>query len=204
MMSARFAIPWIVLLALPALGQTFAIDSDASKVLIHVGKTGLASFAGHEHDVAARSVHGKVIADREDLSRSSIDVVFDAAALTVIDKGEPPEDIPKVQSEMQGPKVLDVARFPTIRFRSSNIAGTQVSPGVYDLKVTGEMLLRRGSKIITLPLKAEFRGNSLIATGKTTLKQTDFGIEPISAGAGFVKVEDELRVEFEIIARAER
>jgi hypothetical protein len=75
---------------------------------------------------------------------------------------------------------------------------------VYDLNVTGEILLLRKSKAITLPLKVEFRGETLTARGKTTLKQTDFWIEPISAGAGLVKVEDELRVEFEILARAAR
>jgi polyisoprenoid-binding protein YceI len=82
-----------------------------------LGQTGIASFAGHEHEVAARSFEGRVIADREDLSRSSVEVTFDASALKVIVQGEPVEDVPKVQAEMQGPKVLDAARFPTIRFR---------------------------------------------------------------------------------------
>lgn len=204
MINARFAVLWISLSALPALGQTYAVDSDGSQVLIHVGKTGLASFAGHEHDVAAPSLHGKVIADREDISRSSVDVVFEASDLKVVGKGEPPEDVPKVQSEMQGPKVLDVARFPTIRFRSRSVAGSQLSPGVYDLKVTGEISLRGRTKLITVPLKVEIRGNTVTARGKTILKQTDFGIEPISAGGGLVKVEDELRVEFEILARGEQ
>lgn len=204
MINARFAVLWISLSALPALGQTYAVDSDGSQVLIHVGKTGLASFAGHEHDVAARSLHGKVIADREDISRSSVDVVFEASDLKVVGKGEPPEDVPKVQSEMQGPKVLYLARFPTIRFRSRSVAGSQLSPGVYDLKVTGEISLRGRTKIITVPLKVEIRGNTVTARGKTILKQTDFGIEPISAGGGLVKVEDELRVEFEILARGEQ
>jgi len=204
MTNTRLAVLWIALLPLAALGQTYAIDSDGSKVLIHVGKTGLGSFAGHEHDIAARSLHGKVIIDREDISRSSVDVVFEAIALKVVGKGEPPEDIPKVQSEMQGPKVLDVTRFPTIRFSSRSVGGSQVSPGVYDLRVTGEISLRGRTRLIPLPVKVEIRGNTVTARGKTTLKQTDFGIEPISAGGGLVKVEDELRLEFEILARAER
>jgi hypothetical protein len=33
------------------------------------------------------------------------------------------------------------------------------------------------------------------------LKQRDFGIEPVSVGGGTVKVKDELRVEFEIVAK---
>ena len=35
--------------------------------------------------------------------------------------------------------------------------------------------------------------------GTVTLKQRDFGIEPISIAGGTVKVKDELKVQFEIV-----
>ena len=43
-------------------------------------------------------------------------------------------------------------------------------------------------------------GRDLTATGKFTIKQTDFGIKPISIG-GVVKVKDELNITFTIAAR---
>jgi len=43
-------------------------------------------------------------------------------------------------------------------------------------------------------------GASLTATGKFAIKQTDFGIKPISVG-GVVKVKDELTITFTISAR---
>jgi polyisoprenoid-binding protein YceI len=38
-------------------------------------------------------------------------------------------------------------------------------------------------------------------TGSTKLKQTDFGITPVSVGGGTVKVKDELKLDFQILAR---
>src|SRR5438445_2248589 len=72
-----------------AATHTFAVDSSASSIRIHVGKTGIGSFAGHEHEVVARSVQGEVEIDSEDLSRSSVEVSIDARSLTVTAENEP-------------------------------------------------------------------------------------------------------------------
>jgi hypothetical protein len=47
---------------------------------------------------------------------------------------------------------------------------------------------------------ARIDGDTLTATGKFTIKQTDFGIKPISVG-GVVKVKDDLNINFTIVAR---
>jgi hypothetical protein len=36
--------------------------------------------------------------------------------------------------------------------------------------------------------------------GKLTLRQTDFGITPVSAGGGTVKVKDELGIDYKFVA----
>ena len=84
-MIARLSCVLMLLCLRPAAAasRTFAIDSNASNVRAHVGKTGIGSFAGHEHEVVARSMQGEVVADFEDLSRSSVDVTVSARALTV-------------------------------------------------------------------------------------------------------------------------
>jgi polyisoprenoid-binding protein YceI len=38
-------------------------------------------------------------------------------------------------------------------------------------------------------------------TARTTLKQTDFGIKPISVGGGMIKVKDQVEIDFTIFAR---
>jgi hypothetical protein len=37
--------------------------------------------------------------------------------------------------------------------------------------------------------------------GAATLKQTDFGITPVTVAGGTVKVKDEVKIEFEVVLR---
>jgi len=172
-----------------AAPRTFMIDSSASSVRLHVGKTGLVSFAGHEHEVVARSVEGEVDADFEDLSRSAVEVVVDASSLTVRAEGEPEGDPPQIEQAMKGRQVLDAKRFPDIRFRSQQVTAKGLSPGSYQLTVAGDLLLHGAVQPIVVPIRIDLMDDVLTGTGKFVLKQTDFGIEPTTAAAGLVKVE---------------
>ena len=107
--------------AVAAAEQGYTVVAGQSSVRIHVGKTGVFGFAGHEHDVVAPVAQGTVVADPADLARSSVTVSFDAAALKVTADGEPAKDVPEVQAKMVGPEVLDAARFQSITFRSRSV-----------------------------------------------------------------------------------
>jgi len=77
----------------------------------------------------------------------------------------------------------------------------EVAEGVYELQVTGELSLHGVARTVTVPVRVEMAGNSLTASGKTTLAQKAFGIEPVSAGGGTVKVKNELGIEFKLVGR---
>lgn len=186
-----------------AAEQGYTVVAEQSAVRIHVGKSGVFGFAGHSHDVVAPVAQGTVVADPADLARSSVTLSFDAGALKVTAEGEPAGDAPKVQEKMVGPEVLDVARFPSITFRSTSVAGKEVRAGVYDLQVTGDLALHGATRSTVLPLRVEVAGETLTASGKTVLRQTDFGMKPVSVG-GVVNVKNELGVDFRIVARAGR
>lgn len=204
-MRSRSAVLLVLALAADrpasAAPRTYVIDAAASAVRIHVGKSGVFGFAGHTHDVLAERLEGRVEADTEDLACSSVELSFEASGLKVSAEGEPAGDAAKVQDAMSGPKVLDVARFPAIRFRSQRVAGRRVAEGVYELQVTGELSLHGVVRTVTVPVRVELAGNTLAASGRTTLGQRAFGIEPVSAGGGTVKVKDELGIEFKLVGR---
>jgi polyisoprenoid-binding protein YceI len=182
-----------------AESRTYEVDPAKSTLQVSVGKSGLFSFAGHGHEVIATSFGGTVVADEADLGRSTVNLVFQAAALKLGDKDEPPEDVPKVQEKMAGPEVLDVSRFPTVHFRSTGVKGKPVAKGGYDLELVGELELHGVTKGLTLPVHVDLAEESLTATGTASLRQTDFGIKPVSV-AGVVKVKDELSLKFSVEA----
>lgn len=183
-----------------AAAATYRVDASASRVTIKVGKAGLFKFAGHEHEVSALGFSGEVRADPSEIGHSSVQLAFEASAVKVTGSGDSAEDVPKIQATMSGPTVLDVARFPEIRFQSRTVGGRLQADGSWALEVTGDLRLRSVSRPLTLPLRAEISGDALTASGKVILKQSEFGIEPVSV-AGVVNVKNELQVEYRIVAR---
>jgi polyisoprenoid-binding protein YceI len=204
-MMSRIPIA-LLLLALPAAAasRTFAIDSKASSVQMHVGKTGIGSFAGHEHQILAPLIQGEVNADFDDLPGSTVEMLVNARAMIVSEEGEPKGDAPKVTQAMRGPNVLNAARFPVIRFRSQKVSGKKVSASSYQLEVQGDLTVHGTTKPIVVPLKVDLQGATLTGDGKVTLKQSDYGIKPTTAAGGLVQVEDEVPVTLHIVAREAR
>jgi polyisoprenoid-binding protein YceI len=187
------------LTAAAAGSRTFNVDTARSKALIDVGKAGAFSFAGHTHEVEAPLTSGVVHFDSDDVSKSDLRLQFNAAAMKVTGKGEPPGDVPKVTEAMLGEQVLDVKKYPSITFESTAVSG-RGSASSLDLQITGNLTIRGTTKPVRSIASAKIEGDTLTATGKFAIKQTDFGIKPISVG-GVVKVKDELAINFTIVAR---
>lgn len=182
-----------------AAGATYSVVESKSSVQIHVGKSGAFSFAGHKHEVQA-PVSGTVVADPKDVSGSSVDLTFASARLRVLPEGEPSGDAPKVEAAMHGPEVLDAVRFPKIQFKSKKVTGHALSSDAYDLSLVGELSLHGATREITVPVKVTLEGHTLTAVGKATLLHDQFGMKPVAAGGGTVKVANEIQIDFKIVA----
>ena len=180
-----------LLLALHALApaQERAIDPARSTVTVHVAKTGMFSAFGHAHEVRGPIAQGSVAASSAD---PKVEMVVRAEDLKVLDPDLKPADRAEVQATMLGPKVLDTARFPEIRFRS-----IRVQHEGEGWRIEGELTLHGQTHPVTVTAR-EANGHY---TASASFKQSAFGIVPVTAGGGTVKVKDELRLEFEIFVK---
>ena len=160
------------------------IDTANSTLTIHVGKTGLFSAAGHEHEVSAPIQQGVI----DDSGSGRVQFVVKSARLTV----RPESDQAKVQSTMQS-DVLQSDKYPEIKFESTSVRST----GSDVWSVTGNLTLHG----TTRPVTTEVRKASGAYSGESRIKQTEFGIQPVKVAGGTVKVKDELKIEFMIRAK---
>src|SRR5450432_1220224 len=194
-------VPLAAVLAAPsaqAQPRRYTLDPAASQLKIHVGKTGVFGFAGHEHDVVAGTFHGTATFDPDRIAQSAVDLTFEAGALRVTGKGEPKGDAAEVQAAMIGAACLDVHRFSAIHFVSKTVAAVgEARQGGRDLSIAGALTLHGVTRPLTIRVHLDITGDALEATGSTTIRQTDFGITPISK-AGVVKVKDELALSWHI------
>lgn len=187
-------------LAVIADMAAYPIDTAKSRVTIHVGKSGAFSFlAGHTHEVSGPIQSGSVDVDQQDPARSRVRLVIASADLMVSAAGEPAGDAPKVQETMQGDHVLDVHRFPQITYESTAIMLKSRRENVLELSVTGQLTIRDITRAVTVPVQVELAPDGLSANGQFEVKQTAFGIKPISVG-GVVSVKDTLGIQFAIAA----
>jgi polyisoprenoid-binding protein YceI len=165
-----------------------------SEILVRTDRGGLLSFAGHRHVIRAERFTGTLhLSDDPDSTRISLTI--EAGSLVVIDDDLDPEDVAKVQKEMEE-NVLEVASHPEIGFVSSSARWQERE----EVEVTGELSLHGATRPISFPMKVSREPDRLFLTGEVELKQKDFGIEPVSAGLGAVKVKNEVKISFELVA----
>jgi polyisoprenoid-binding protein YceI len=182
--------------------QVWTVDAADSQVVIRVGKAGVFAFAGHAHEVAVTDVRGQVEVNPADLSRARVSLEFTAAALRVTGKDEPPADVAEVQRVMLSDQVLDVIRFPTISFRSSRVSVAARTTTAADLLIEGNLTLHGTTRPMTIRASTAFdAGGRLTARGSCAFKQSDFGMVPVTAAGGTVRVRDEVDVQFVLRAR---
>jgi polyisoprenoid-binding protein YceI len=183
-----------------AAAVAYRVDPARSHATIHVAKTGVLSFAaGHSHQVTGPLRSGTVDVDADHPEQSRLRLAFAASDLKVSSAGEPEKDVPKVQETMDGEQVLDVAHHPEITYQSSAVRLKKRAGNALDLDVTGQLTVRGVPREVVAPVHVELAGDGLVATGRFAVKQSAFGIKPISV-AGVVNVKDELDIEFSIAA----
>jgi polyisoprenoid-binding protein YceI len=71
----------------------------------------------------------------------------------------------------------------------------------YALKITGDMTIREITKEVTFDATVNVAGNELSGMATSTLLMSDFGVGPINI-IGILKTEDEVKLTFNLIARA--
>ena|SRR5437762_9919772 len=179
--ASRTLLSYIALSSLFASAAQHPLDREHSTFTIHVGKAGLFSLAGHEHKVASIITEGAM----DDAGEGHIWFRIDAHKLTVLSE----KDQAEVQTTMQT-KVLESDRFPEIRFESTSVHRLAAD----QWKVEGNLTLHGQ----THPVVAEVHRAGSRYEGRSTIRQTDFGIQPVSVAGGTVKVKDELAIEFSI------
>ena len=176
------AASWVCGLGVSA--QQHNIDTQKSTLTIHVGKTGVFSGLGHEHEVRAPIHSGTA----DTGAHPAVEVHVNAQELRVVGKDEPEKNRAEVQKTILGPEVLDSERHQEIVFKST--AAEPAGPEQWTLH--GNLTLRGQTRPVTVQVTLK-DGRY---TGAATVKQTDFGIKP--PGKAGVKAKDEVIIEFDV------
>ena len=162
--------------------------SPSSRFEVTTGKGGLLGFAGHTHVIRARAFSGRVVFYPHNPAASRVEIVVPTDSLEVL---TPPDtaEIRKVTEAMRT-EVLDVQRYPEIRFVSKTL--TAADGGFV---IVGDLTMAGRTREVRAEVKVNIHPDSLRATTTFAVNQTDFGIRPFRGGpGGSVRVADRVSV----------
>jgi polyisoprenoid-binding protein YceI len=178
-------------LSLPALGTatTWKVDPQHTSAQFAVKHLMISTVRGEFH-----GVNGTVNWDDKDVTKSTVDITIDA---TTVDTREPQRD-----GHLKSPDFFDVAKFPTMTFKSTKIE--QVSAG--KLKVTGDLTIHGVTKEVVLNVEGPTAaikdpwGNPRTAISATAkVNRQDFGVKwNKSLDGGGVVVSDEVNITIDL------
>lgn len=184
--SIAVSVSVLLLGAIHAAAQSVRIDPQRSTMTVKVGKSGLFSAFGHNHEIRAPIASGSIVA----AGTPSVELMVDARRMEVLDPGVEVKERSEVQKTMLSDAVLDVQRYPEIRFVSTTVEAG--SGNRY--RVHGELTLHG----VTRPVMLTVEQREGRYRGSAKLKQTEFEMKPVTVGGGTVKVKDEVEIVFEI------
>lgn len=177
----------------------YLVDPKISRLTVRVSAAGLLSALGHNPTIAVRGVAGELEFAPSSPGDSAVRIRVRANALSVQDdiSEKDRREIERVMHE----EVLETARFPEIVFESTRITATPAGDGPYSVTASGHLTLHGVARDQLIPAQVVQMGDTLRAFGEFPLKQAVYGIKLVSVAGGTLKVKDELRVSFDMVAR---
>lgn len=181
----------IVFLTLPFLFPSAALaapdqynfDKSHTHIVFLVNHLGFSNTVGRITDY-----DGSFSFDPKEPEKSQIDVTLKSASIAT--------DVLDLDKELQGEKFLNVAKFPTMHFKSTKIAITDKQKG----DVEGELTLLGVTKPVTMQVTYNKSGVNPYSnnyesgfSADVTIKRSEFGMNAYEPAVG-----DEVRIHLEV------
>jgi polyisoprenoid-binding protein YceI len=177
----------------------FLIDRTASRFTVQAFATGLLSSFGHNPTIGIRDFAGEVQFTPETYEAARLHVTLQTADLEVLDEMKT-DDRKKIEQAMFD-DVLQVQQYPTAVYDSTQISVQKLGNDLLLARIVGELTFHGNTQSLPMDARVTDMGAMLRASGEFSLRQSDYGIKPFSFAGGALRLKDELKFKFEIMAR---
>jgi polyisoprenoid-binding protein YceI len=177
----------------------YTADPRVSRFTVKISTGGPLAKLGHNPTISIADFASDIECDPNEMEASHFTFSVHAKSLIVVDDMNDKDRV-EIQNNMHD-DVLETEKYPEISFASTAIEATKVLEGLYRLKVTGSLTLHGVTRRQDLTTQVVFMGESLRASGDFTFQQTDYGIKLFAVAAGALKIKDQLKFMFDVVAR---
>lgn len=176
----------------------YRIDPGRSRFMVKAFATGMLSAFAHNPTIAIRDFTGEVEFAPDSPEQSSLNIRIQSGSLQVADEVSD-KDRREMERQIRE-EVLETDRYPEIVFESTNVSADRIMASQYRAKIKGNLTLRGLTRDCEITAQIIAGPDTLRAHGEFPLKQSDFNIKPVTAVGGTIKLKDELKFTFDIVA----
>ncbi|HTC42914.1 MAG TPA: YceI family protein [Candidatus Acidoferrales bacterium] len=178
----------------------FALDTNASRFTVQAFATGMLSSFGHNPKIAMRDYDGEIQFAPDTYEGASVRVTVRTTAMDVQDEMSG-DDRKKLERTTYD--ALEVQRFPTAVYETNQITVQKQTEDLLLVHATGTLSFHGVTQTQSLDARVTRLGTMLRISGDFSLRQSDYAIKPVSFAGGALRLKDELKFTFELVARAQ-
>jgi polyisoprenoid-binding protein YceI len=177
----------------------YLFDTRASQFTVQAFASGLISAVAHSPKIAIREWTGEVEVAAGATGTSSLKVRVKSASLEVLDELRE-SDRQEIHRVMKI-EVLETDRFPEIVYESSEVRLEKQKEDLYRASVVGKLNLHGVTGAQDFFSQVALGVDTARAYGNFSLRQSDYNIPIASIAGGTLKLQDELKFSFYVVAR---
>jgi polyisoprenoid-binding protein YceI len=177
----------------------YGLDPVKSNFIVRAFSGGLLWFKGHDHLIAIREFNGEVRLTPDTVVPAALQLTVKTNSL-VETRDVFTEHQKQIINKELREIVLETEKYPEITFSSTNVTGKLGPSGVFDAKVEGDLTMHGVTRRIELPAEVTLVGDDLRAKGEFRVDRSDFKVKATSALHGLVRVRNNLKFTFDLVA----
>jgi polyisoprenoid-binding protein YceI len=181
--------------------RIYTIDLSQSRVTATLTQEGFIARRYPTHRVEVKNFSGKIGVSEKDETRIAVEVEAETKSLTNADESMTEFERREFHNVLNN-SVLESEKFPKIKFVSVSVSDARKSGETRSFTLNGDLTMRDVTKRVSFPVTVTISKDQLRATGDAELKQSDFGIKPYSGKLGMIRIGDEVKINFAIVAKS--
>ncbi len=175
----------------------YVFDADQSRFTVQGFATGILSFVAHSPTFAVREFSGEAVFTFGAAENVRLRLEARADSLQLLD-GVSDRDRADIENRMRG-EVLNPARYPEITFEGADSAARKLAEDRIQFTLDGRLTLHGVTHKIQTGALLHIQNDAVRFTGDFLLAMSEFGIAPVTALGGAIRLKDALKVAFDLV-----
>jgi polyisoprenoid-binding protein YceI len=179
----------------------YAIDPSGSRFTVQAFATGLLSTFGHNPRIGISDYDGEIQFVPDTYEKAFVRLTVRTSAMQALDEIKD-KDRRILEQTMYG-EVLESDRYPEAGYESKQISVQKLGTDLLLVQVSGELSFHGVTQTHSFDARVTLMAAMMRISGEFSLRQSDYRIKPVSFAAGTLRLKDELKFNFELVARSQ-